>query len=54
MNPALPSDFFGLALVVLMLGIKHGLDADHLAAIDGLTRRNPQASRSGPGSRSVC
>ena len=43
MNPALPSDFFGLALVVLMLGIKHGLDADHLAAIDGLTRFNAQA-----------
>ena len=36
----LPRDFAGLALVVLMLGIKHGLDADHLAAIDGLTRYN--------------
>ena len=36
MNIDLPRDFLGLALVVLMLGIKHGLDADHLAAIDGL------------------
>ncbi len=43
MNTDLPSDFIGLALVVLMLGIKHGLDADHLAAIDGLTRYNAQA-----------
>lgn len=43
MNIDLPRDFLGLALVVLMLGIKHGLDADHLAAIDGLTRYNAQA-----------
>lgn len=41
------SDFLGLALVVLMLGIKHGLDADHLAAIDGLTRYNAQARLAG-------
>ena len=38
----LPRDLLGLALVVLMLGIKHGFDADHLAAIDGLTRYNAQ------------
>jgi nickel/cobalt transporter (NiCoT) family protein len=44
MNPAdLPRDLLGLALVALMLGIKHGFDADHLAAIDGLTRYNAQA-----------
>lgn len=43
MNTDLPSDFVGLALVVLMLGIRHGLDADHLAAIDGLTRFNAPA-----------
>lgn len=44
MNPTdLPADFLGLALVVLMLGIKHGFDADHLAAIDGLTRCNAAA-----------
>ena len=36
----LPHDFFGLALVVLLLGMRHGFDADHLAAIDGLTRYN--------------
>lgn len=28
-----------------MLGLRHGLDADHLAAIDGLTRCNASASR---------
>ncbi|HUN93864.1 MAG TPA: nickel transporter [Burkholderiaceae bacterium] len=27
-----------LAAVVLLLGLRHGFDADHLAAIDGLTR----------------
>lgn len=43
MNTDLPSDFVGLALVVVMLGIRHGLDADHLAAIDGLTRFNAPA-----------
>lgn len=42
MTPDIPRDFASLALVVLMLGIKHGLDADHLAAIDGLTRYNAQ------------
>lgn len=44
MTPDIPHDYAGLALVVLMLGIKHGLDADHLAAIDGLTRYNAQRS----------
>lgn len=42
MTADIPHDFIGLALIVLMLGIKHGLDADHLAAIDGLTRYNAQ------------
>jgi nickel/cobalt transporter (NiCoT) family protein len=37
---ALPSDFLALALVVLLLGVKHGFDADHLAAIDAITRYN--------------
>jgi high-affinity nickel-transport protein len=41
MNPTdLPRDFFSLALVILLLGMKHGFDADHLAAIDGLARYN--------------
>ena len=44
MNPTdLPRDFLGLALVVLLLGMRHGFDADHLAAIDGLTRYNARA-----------
>lgn len=29
----------------LMLGVRHGLDADHLAAIDGMTRLNALAKR---------
>ncbi len=34
----LPTDWSGLCAVVFLLGMRHGLDADHLAAIDGLTR----------------
>ena len=41
---SLPHDFFGLALVVLLLGIRHGFDADHLAAIDGMTYHNAKAN----------
>jgi high-affinity nickel-transport protein len=37
---ALPTHWLALAAVVFLLGIKHGLDPDHLAAIDGLTRFN--------------
>lgn len=41
MPPPDPSSgFIGLAALVLLLGMKHGFDADHLAAIDGLTRFN--------------
>lgn len=36
----LPHDWFALLALVFVLGLKHGLDADHLAAIDGLTRYN--------------
>ncbi|MDD3763788.1 MAG: nickel transporter [Nevskiales bacterium] len=36
----LPQEFAALAAVVLLLGLKHGFDADHLATIDGLTRYN--------------
>lgn len=44
MSPTdLPRDFLSLALVILLLGMKHGFDADHLAAIDGLTRYNASA-----------
>lgn len=45
MNEALPSDWSALAAVVLLLGLKHGFDADHLATIDGLTRCNARAQR---------
>ena len=34
----LPADWGALCAQVFLLGMRHGLDADHLAAIDGLTR----------------
>lgn len=37
---SMPSHWLSLVAVVFLLGLKHGLDADHLAAIDGLTRYN--------------
>lgn len=36
--PSLPADWGALCALVFLLGLRHGLDADHLAAIDGLTR----------------
>jgi nickel/cobalt transporter (NiCoT) family protein len=46
---AMPQDWVGLVLVVFILGMKHGMDPDHLATIDGMTRfnaeRNPRLSR---------
>jgi high-affinity nickel-transport protein len=46
---ALPTHWLSLTSVVFLLGLKHGLDPDHLAAIDGLTRFNaaerPRLSR---------
>ncbi len=36
----LPNDWLALLALVFSLGLKHGLDADHLVAIDGLTRHN--------------
>lgn len=45
----LPNEWFALLALVFVLGAKHGLDADHLATIDGLTRHNlriaPQRAR---------
>jgi high-affinity nickel-transport protein len=35
-----PADGLGLAALVLVLGLRHGFDPDHLVAIDGLTRSN--------------
>lgn len=40
-------DAFPLLLTVALLGVRHGLDADHLATIDGLTRFN-SGRRIGP------
>jgi len=34
------TDWSALLALVFVLGLKHGLDADHLATIDGLTRYN--------------
>lgn len=34
----LPANWGALCTLVFLLGMRHGLDADHLAAIDGLTR----------------
>jgi high-affinity nickel-transport protein len=39
----LPGDWLALTAVVFVLGLKHGFDPDHLAAIDGLTRFNARS-----------
>ncbi len=36
---------YPLAALAFVLGMKHGMDADHLATIDGLTRFNASAGR---------
>lgn len=36
----LPHDWFAMSALVFVLSLKLGLDADHLASIDGLTRYN--------------
>jgi len=41
----LPSQWVGLCVLVFLLGLRHGVDADHLAAIDGLTRINQRRGR---------
>lgn len=40
----LPNDWTALLALVFILGARHGLDADHLATIDGLTRFNLRLS----------
>ena len=49
MDIATPSpDLLGLAAVAFVLGMRHGVDADHLAAIDAMTRCNARgAARAG-------
>jgi len=42
----LPHDLLGLCAVVLLLGLRHGFDADHLATIDALTRHHLQRGSS--------
>lgn len=42
MTLTLPQDWLGLVLIVFALGVKHGMDPDHLTTIDGLTRFNMQ------------
>jgi high-affinity nickel-transport protein len=37
---SLPLDLYGLILMVFVLGVRHGFDADHLAMIDGFSRSN--------------
>ncbi len=41
---SLPQDWTSICLLVFVLGVKHGFDADHLAAIDGLTRFNTRVN----------
>jgi high-affinity nickel-transport protein len=36
----LPTAWLALCATAFVMGLRHGLDADHLAAIDGLTRYN--------------
>lgn len=47
----LPNDWIALLALVFVFGAKHGLDADHLATIDGLTRYN---LRQAPGRARWC
>lgn len=48
MSP-LPNDWLALLAVVYTLGLKHGMDPDHLATVDGIARsnaaRNPRLAR---------
>lgn len=39
MSP-LPNDWLALLAVVFALGLKHGMDPDHLATVDGIARSN--------------
>jgi nickel/cobalt transporter (NiCoT) family protein len=39
-----PASWVGLCAFALVLGLRHGFDADHLATIDGMTRYNAQTN----------
>lgn len=43
--PVMPTQWGAVCLLVFVLGLKHGLDADHLATIDGMTRYNQRERR---------
>jgi len=43
---AAPATWSALCAFAFLLGLRHGLDADHLATIDGLTRHNAAEQRS--------
>ena len=49
MTSSMPHDLPELVLMVFLLGLRHGMDPDHLATIDGLTRfnsgRRPRVAR---------
>jgi len=47
----LPREWSALCLLVMALGARHGFDADHIAAIDGMTRFN---ARVRPGLARLC
>ena len=42
----LPTEWSALCVVIFLLGLRHGFDADHLATIDGLTRISSRQQRS--------
>jgi len=42
---ALPPDWTTVLALVLLMGVRHGFDADHLATIDGLARWNGSLGR---------
>jgi high-affinity nickel-transport protein len=44
MDDILPNSLLAQCLIAYLLGMKHGLDADHLATIDSLTRHNAHAN----------
>lgn len=44
MTELFPDNLMALGLAVLLLGMKHGFDADHLATIDGLARFNARTN----------
>lgn len=40
MPVSVPDSLIGMMLLVFMLGLRHGMDPDHLATIDGMARAN--------------